>query len=60
MPRSRSSSFESITRRRHLLVRAENSALAEHGVDERGLAMVYVGDDGDIADRHFHWLLRTP
>ena len=32
------------------LVGAEDAALAEHGVDERGLAMVDVSDDGDIAD----------
>ena len=32
------------------LIGAENSALAEHGVDERGLAVVHVGDDGDIAN----------
>jgi hypothetical protein len=24
--------------------------LAEHGVNQRGLAMVHVGDDGDVAD----------
>ena len=25
-------------------------ALAEHGVDQRGLAVIDVGDDGDVAD----------
>ena len=29
---------------------AEGSGLAKHGVDESGLAVVDVGDDGDIAD----------
>ena len=33
----------------HFLVRAENTALAQHGVDERRLPMIHVGDDGDIA-----------
>jgi hypothetical protein len=33
-----------------LLVRAEGAALAQHGVDQRGLAMVDVGDDGDVAE----------
>jgi hypothetical protein len=33
----------------HLLVVAERPALPEHEVDERGLAMVDVGDDGDVA-----------
>ena len=33
-----------------VLVGAERAGLAEHGVDERGLAMVDVGDDGDVAD----------
>ena len=31
-------------------VGAEGAGLAEHGVDERGLAVVDVGDDGDVAD----------
>ena len=33
-----------------LLVLAENAALLEHLVDERGLAVVNVRDNGDIAD----------
>jgi len=33
-----------------LLMGAEDAALIEHGVDESGLAMVDVSDDGDIAD----------
>jgi uncharacterized protein YqkB len=36
----------------HLLVRAEGAALAQHGVDERRLAVVDVGDDGDIPEIH--------
>ena len=32
------------------LVGAEGAGLAQHGVDERGLAVVDVGDDGDVAD----------
>ena len=39
-----------------LLVGREGAGLAEHFVDERGLSMVHVGDDGDIskgsAQRH--------
>ena len=31
------------------LVGAEHAALAEHGVDQRGLAVIDVGDDGDVA-----------
>ena len=32
------------------LIGAENSALAQHGIDERGLAVIHVGDDGDVAN----------
>ena len=32
------------------LVGAERARLAEHRVDERGLAVVDVGDDGDVAE----------
>ena len=32
------------------LIGAEGAGLAEHGVDEGGLAVVDVGDDGDVAD----------
>ena len=32
------------------LVRAEGTALAQHGVDQSGLAMIDVGDDGDVED----------
>ena len=31
-------------------VGAESAALLQHGVDQRGLAMVDVRDDGDIAN----------
>ena len=31
-------------------VGAENAALPEHGVDQRGLAVVDVRDDGDVAN----------
>ena len=31
------------------LVRAERAALVQHRVDERGLAVIDVGDDGDVA-----------
>src|SRR5579872_5775477 len=33
-----------------LLVRLERSGLAEHGVDQRGLAMIHVGHDGHIPE----------
>ena len=33
----------------HPLVGAEDAGLPEHGVDQRGLAVVDVGDDGDVA-----------
>ena len=41
-----------------LLVFAEDAALLEHFVDQRGFAVVDVRDDGDVADiltNHFHW-----
>ena len=38
-----------------LLIGAEGAGLAEHGVDQGGLAVVDVGDDGDIAYRLGHW-----
>ncbi len=34
----------------HVLVGAEDPGLPEHGVDQRGLAVVDVGDDGDVSD----------
>ena len=33
-----------------MLVGAKRAALPQHGVHQRGLAMVHVGDDGDIAN----------
>ncbi len=38
----------------HLLVGAEGAGLAQHGVNQRGLAVVDMGDDGDIAYRLGH------
>ena len=35
----------------HGLPLAENPALPEHGVHQRGLAVVHVRDDGDVANR---------
>ena len=32
----------------HHLIGTENPALFQHGVDQRGLTMVYVGNDGNI------------
>ena len=32
------------------LVGAESAALAEHGIHQRGLTVVDVGDDGDVAN----------
>ena len=34
----------------HLLGGAERAALLQHGVNQRGLAVVNVGDDGDVAN----------
>ena len=36
------------------LVGAEGAGLAEHGVDEGGLAVVDVGDDGDVSNNGRH------
>ncbi len=44
----------------YLLIRTENMALLQHGIDERRLAVVDVGDDRDISElvisRHTHYL----
>jgi hypothetical protein len=41
------------------LVGAKNTALAQHGVDESGLAVVDVRDDGDVANVLAHvWRYR--
>ena len=50
MPRSRSSGLESITRSSTCWLSAERPRLAEHLVDERGLAVIDVRDDGDVAN----------
>ena len=50
MPFSRSRSIESITRVGDVLVGAERPRLPQHGVDQRRLAVVDVGDDRDVAD----------
>ena len=50
MPFSRSRSIESMTRVGDVLVGAEGAGLPEHGVDERRLAVVDVGDDRDVAE----------
>ena len=61
MPRSRSMSLLSIARSVDGLVVAEGARLLEKLVDQRGLAMVDVRDDRDVAKvhgvRHF---LRLP
>ncbi len=59
MPRSRSMSFESMTRSPIFLMRCKSARLLEQAVDEGGLAMIDVGDDGDIADRTLHGNLGT-
>ena len=42
---------------RDLFVRRKHAGLAEHGVDERRLAVVDVGDDRDVADVGTGWHL---
>ena len=49
IPRSRSRSLESITRSTSSSLAREDPGLTEHVVDEGGLAVVDVGDDGDVA-----------
>ena len=39
---------------RHLLMRGESVALLEQAVDQRGLAVGDVGDDGDVAQIFDH------
>jgi hypothetical protein len=43
---------------RHLLVGGEGAGLPEELVDEGGLAMVDVGDDGDVANSACHCAVR--
>ena len=52
MPRSRSRSFESMRALGDPLVLAERAGLLQQAVDQRGLAVVDVGDNGDIAKVH--------
>ena len=60
MPRSRSRSFESMTRSVTLLVGAEDAALAQQGVHQGGLPVVDVGDDGDVSQVHKGENVTTP
>jgi hypothetical protein len=53
MPFSRSRSLESIARSSRCSWAAEGVRLAEHGVDQSGLAMVDVGDDRHVAQVGF-------
>jgi len=39
---------------RESFIGAECTGLTQHGIHERGFAMVDVGDDGDVADRSAH------
>ena len=50
MPRSFSRSLESMTRSATDSLARKVPDLAQHGVDEGGLAVVDVGDDGDVTD----------
>ena len=50
MPRSRSRSLESRMQSPDELAGAELAALPQQGIDQRGLAVVDVGDDGDVTD----------
>ena len=52
MPRSRSRSLESIDALDQALVVAVDAALPQQAVDQGGLAVVDVGDDGDVAKVH--------
>jgi len=49
MPRSFSSALLSMTRSTTALRASKGAGLAQQLVDQRGLAMVDVGDDGDVA-----------
>ena len=50
MPRSRSRSLESRMQLAAQLALAEQAGLAQHLIDQRRLAVIDVGDDGDIAE----------
>ena len=49
MPRSRSRSLESMTRSATCWLARKEPRLAQELVDQRGLAVVDMGDDGDVA-----------
>ena len=51
MPRSRSWSLESMTRSTTAWWAANDAGGAQQRVDERGLAVVDVRDEGDVAER---------
>ena len=50
MPRSFSRSFESITRSGSTVRSSKRAGLLEQLVDQRGLAVVDVRDDGDVSE----------
>ena len=50
MPFSRSRSIESMTRSATSWPVPERAGLPEHRVDQRGLAVVDVSDDGEVAE----------
>ncbi len=52
MPRSRSWSLESMARSVVRLVGSEDAGLGQELVHQGGLAVVDVGDDGDVAKVH--------
>ncbi len=52
IPRSFSRSLESITRSATMLVDAEGAGLAQELVNQGRLAVVDMGDDGDVAQFH--------
>ena len=56
MPRSFSRSFGIHHARVDVLVVAESAGLAQQLVDQGGLAVIDVGDDGDIANGGAVWV----
>ncbi len=52
MPRSRSRSFEFERAFGNLLIGAEGARLAQHRIDQGGLAVVDMGNDRDVAEIH--------
>ena len=53
IPRSRSRSFEVHCALDHALILAKRARLLQKAVDQSGLAVVDVRDDGDVAKVHF-------